>query len=301
MKISLIIPVYNSGQYLQKTLESVQAQTEQFFEVICVDNRSTDNSAAIIQAFIADGNGHVHYVYEEIAGPSAARNRGIAEATGDYVCFLDADDQLYPHMLTNLQHAIHKNPTSEIIAFNFMHEFQNGVCKLNPYIVSAGNYPSKVYLQQNLQQFTYESKHMVWSHCFQRSILTEQNIFNQEIAMFEDIIFLHKILAGDYQVTVTDFIGVIYHFIATSSTNQKDKSTTISALKYLKGATQENDKVAHIYIEQLAAKVLAAEEFQELYKGANTKSYRMHQVMMFKQKVQTKLMENRKEVQRRKR
>ena len=93
--ISVIIPCYNYAKFLRFAVESVLAQTCPALEILLIDDGSTDETPEIAQSFPAP----VRYVRQENAGLSAARNRGIAEARGEFVAFLDADDAFLPRML----------------------------------------------------------------------------------------------------------------------------------------------------------------------------------------------------------
>lgn len=93
--VSCIIPVYNGERFLAEGIESLLAQTRPPDEIIVVDDGSTDGSADVARSF----GDRVRYVHQENAGPAAARNRGIREATGDFISFLDADDLWEPTKL----------------------------------------------------------------------------------------------------------------------------------------------------------------------------------------------------------
>lgn len=90
--ISVIIPCFNAARYIGEAIESVLTQTLSSHEIIVIDDGSTDDSAKVIAGF----NQHVRYIHQENQGISAARNRGIAEVSGDFIAFLDADD-LWPN------------------------------------------------------------------------------------------------------------------------------------------------------------------------------------------------------------
>ena len=92
IKVSVIIPVYNSQEFIGGCLQQVLAQSLQEIEVVCVDDGSTDDSADII-AQAAQHDSRVKLIQQENAGPGPARNVGIAAATGEFVTFLDADDR----------------------------------------------------------------------------------------------------------------------------------------------------------------------------------------------------------------
>lgn len=89
--VSIIIPVYNGARFLGEAIESARSQTHPPAEIVVVDDGSSDNSAEV-----AENHAGIRVIRQKNAGPSAARNRGAAETTGDYLLFLDADDRLLP-------------------------------------------------------------------------------------------------------------------------------------------------------------------------------------------------------------
>lgn len=107
MKFSVIIPAYNRATHVMRAIDSVLKQSYHALEVILIDDGSTDNTAALVQA-IPDPR--IHYVYQENKERGAARNAGMNIATGDYITFLDSDDEfLYGH-LEQVAAFIRKNP-----------------------------------------------------------------------------------------------------------------------------------------------------------------------------------------------
>lgn len=97
--VSIITPVYNSESFITETIKSIQAQTFDDFEILCIDDQSTDRSAEIIQDFKVFDDRIKYYSLPEKGGASIARNLGIREAKGMYIAFLDADDTWYPEKL----------------------------------------------------------------------------------------------------------------------------------------------------------------------------------------------------------
>ena len=96
-KVSIIIPTYNRAVYVRESIDSVLAQTYADFEIIVVDDGSADDTQAVLQPFVAQGT--IRYARQENRGESAARNQGIALATGEYIAFLDSDDLFTPTKL----------------------------------------------------------------------------------------------------------------------------------------------------------------------------------------------------------
>jgi teichuronic acid biosynthesis glycosyltransferase TuaG len=91
--VSVVIPLFNAQDYIAATIESVLKQSYQSIELIVVDDSSTDDSPSVVRGF----GSAVRYLHQENAGPAAARNRGIAAANGEYIAFLDADDEWLPN------------------------------------------------------------------------------------------------------------------------------------------------------------------------------------------------------------
>lgn len=101
--VDVIIPLYNKARTIERTIRSIQEQTFTDWKLIVVDDGSTDDSPQRVQQFEDE---RINLIRQENAGPGNARNRGIAEATADYVAFLDADDQWYPWYLENALNAM---------------------------------------------------------------------------------------------------------------------------------------------------------------------------------------------------
>lgn len=103
-KISVIVPVYNIEGYIERCLKSIQKQTYPRFEVIIIDDDSTDNSLLLCQKF-AKKYRNFRVISQKNQGLSAARNAGIKQATGDFLAFVDGDDEILPNFLADLMTA----------------------------------------------------------------------------------------------------------------------------------------------------------------------------------------------------
>ena len=209
MKFSIIIPLYNKAPYIRKALESVSAQTYTDFELIIVDDGSTDDSAIIVKQFIDERlkvkgdvtnevvttaynlspityNLSVRLIHQSNAGVSAARNTGVAASSGDYIAFLDADDWWKPTYLEQMAKLIDDYPDAGLYGLNYIY-YKPGKTRValksqTGYI----NYP-KEYLQNNAMMiFTSSSSSMP------KRVFEEMGGFPLGIRLGEDFLLWAK-------------------------------------------------------------------------------------------------------------
>jgi glycosyltransferase involved in cell wall biosynthesis len=117
-EVSIIIPAYNVALFIGETLQSVLDQEYQNFEVIVVNDGSTDDTEQIIQAFLPRFQGRLHYLKQQNAGPAAARNKAIRQAQGQFIALLDADDQWLPEYLSETINTLKSNASLDVISPN---------------------------------------------------------------------------------------------------------------------------------------------------------------------------------------
>lgn len=114
--VSVIIPCYNADRFVGQAIQSILDQTFQDFEIIVVDDGSTDQTPQIVQNF---NDPRLHYLHQENQGPAAARNTGIAAATGEYIAPLDADDLALPHRLAEELEILEKDPALSVVGSGY--------------------------------------------------------------------------------------------------------------------------------------------------------------------------------------
>lgn len=132
--ISVIIPTYNYGKYIEEAIQSVLQQDYASLEILIVDDGSTDNTREIVKPYLSD---NVRYFYRENNGHAAARNFGIREARGNYIAQLDADDYYLPHKLSLQMDYLRTHPQCPIVFTRFKNFYKNSeeraiVLKENP-------------------------------------------------------------------------------------------------------------------------------------------------------------------------
>lgn len=146
MKFSVIIPLYNKAPYVCKALETVCTQTYRDYEIIVINDGSTDNSAIIAEDYLT-GVESISYqiLSQQNAGVSAARNNGVAQANGDYIAFLDADDWWEPTYLERMAQLIEDYPEAGLYACNYYYH-KDGVNIIKVDIPTGYfNYPNEYF------------------------------------------------------------------------------------------------------------------------------------------------------------
>ena len=115
--VSIIVPVYNTEEYLECCLDSILAQDYTDYELILVDDGSTDGSGAICKRY-AEEHSQIYYIHQPNGGHTCARQNGFLASRGDYITFVDSDDWLAPGMYSHMCR-IERETHSDIVHFNF--------------------------------------------------------------------------------------------------------------------------------------------------------------------------------------
>lgn len=199
---TVIIPVYNKEHFIENTLNAVCNQTFQDFEIIVINDGSTDSSKDIITRFLSD---KIKLVDQSNQGVSSARNLGIKLAQGEYIAFLDADDLWQVNFLESLHQTIIKYPNYKVFATAIEIE--------TPYRLISANYNLQNLISENIyiENYFKASTHfsILWTSAsvFNKSIFDEVGCFDVSLITSEDtdlwiriglkypIVFINKILA----------------------------------------------------------------------------------------------------------
>lgn len=137
IKFSVIVPLYNKVAYIERTLNSILSQSFSDFELVVVDDGSTDGSALLAENILKDYSAFCKVVRQPNAGVAVARNHGVELAIGQYVCFLDADDWWEPDFLEEMSALITQYPDAGFYGTNF-YLVKNGKRRIAPIGVSNG-------------------------------------------------------------------------------------------------------------------------------------------------------------------
>lgn len=272
--ISVIMPVYNAENTVEKTISSILAQTLQNFELIIVDDGSTDGTARVCRQFDSD---KIVYFRQENAGPAAARNLGLTKARGSLICFADADDTLQEDYLQVLSSCI-DGADLAICGYNELKSGNPSESQVPPKapassesqeISKSGN-PSDSKAPPGLSD-TSEWKNIpetaerimkrilhddtiggfLWNKIFRKSLIERNGItFSRNIFVGEDLLFVEQYLAACENVHITN--KKLYNYFTSpdsiSHAMTAKNLTILRALEKIRGLSDEPDFVRTVTI-----------------------------------------------------
>ena len=200
MSISIIIPVFNTIQYLPRCLESVLNQSFTDFELVLVDDGSTDGSGETCDAY-AQKDSRIRVYHQENGGVSSARNLGLDHATGDWIYFVDSDDEVLPDGLQTLVNCI--SDEVDIVMGGYVDVDENGVpFEVNKRVdVILSKKQSLVSLYGGYGSY-YPYCGYLWMRLLRRRVIQESHLlFNPAFAVKEDTLFLTRYVCKSNGIT----------------------------------------------------------------------------------------------------
>lgn len=203
-KMSIVVPVFNAGAFLHDFFNSILAQSFRDFELILIDDGSTDGSVKIIDSYISLDS-RIRLFQQMHAGVGAARNRGISVAQGEFIAFLDADDYFETDFLESM-YQVAKRDNSEIVIcgyYEFNDERRKPTREWRP---KAGKYSRKD-LQTSIFQ---RANPTVWNKIFLKTLVDREALVFQNIFSCNDVYFVYCAMAAASSISYIDKSYVWY-------------------------------------------------------------------------------------------
>lgn len=211
--ISIVIPVYNIESYIKQTLDSVMSQDYKNFEIILVDDGSTDKTLAVCKA-ISFNNSRIKVIHQDNKGVSAARNNGIKNANGEYISFVDGDDIVAPNLIARM-YQVMKNTEVDLVTSGYSRnpcELGN-LTDIKPKVLERFNALKELPYNQS---FTYS----VWGKLFKTEIV-KKILFDEKTGILEDYLFICNYLVNTHSVAVISDKLYCYMIRDGSALNKK--------------------------------------------------------------------------------
>lgn len=234
MQLSIIVPVYGVANYLRKCVDSLLAQDIADYEIILVDDGSPDECPQICDEYEALCPNLIKVIHQKNAGLSAARNTGIAAATGEYILFVDSDDYLQPNTLgTLLEQAERDN--LDVLRFRYQNVRETGEVFV-PHEGMKTDYNN--YSSEPTDGLTFLNDRM-WVQCYVVQFIVKTDIVCQELftpgIYFEDVDWTPRMLQRAKRVASTELL--VYNYL------WREGSITLSQKDITKMRKQLQDKM----------------------------------------------------------
>lgn len=244
--ISIIIPAYNVEKYIAKCLDSIKNQTFQNYEVIIVDDGSTDNTLEIINQYISK---RFRVFSQKNKGAGEARNTGIKKAIGKYITFVDSDDFYYRNdCLEKIANEIKKND-SEVITYKMVRFYQNS----GKYLEEDDIGVNKQYETEEYLTYTIEKSRLSISPCdkiIRKDIIDKNKIYFPSIKMLEDIDWSMRLYEHVQSVSIINEPIYVYRKQRNGSTTfQYTPEKVSTGITFIKDWCERCKKANHAYSE----------------------------------------------------
>ncbi len=229
--LSVIIPVYNVERFLSGCLDSIMVQSYKGFECIIVDDGSTDSSGTICDNYAAKDN-RIRVIHKDNGGVCSARNRGLDEAKGEFIVFVDSDDYVTDHYLANLM----ENSDSDFVVtgfrkFGFNSESCSPTVPLHFNIIDLPYYWNTPPIMNYLYCFSVAKR-------FRASLIHRHGIrFNEDLFFSEDMVFNMEYLCHASTISEVPLIDYMYRIENIS----RDKKFRMSAEQLIPHYTSINN------------------------------------------------------------
>ena len=207
--ISIVIPLYNKEAIIERTIQSVLSQSFQDFELIIINDGSTDGSMEVVKSITDD---RILVVEQENGGPGKARNIGVTHSHGEWILFLDADDELADGALEHLWNSTITHSNANIIDGSFVVRAKDGE---QPFVLK-----NRV-VQNNYKEFFYRRSLPSTGHTLFKSELVKKYPYNTNIRRYEDVELIMRILKEAKIVTTSKMIFYVNAAFSSASTARK--------------------------------------------------------------------------------
>lgn len=189
--VSVILPVYNATAFIEETLQSLQQQTLADFELICVDDGSTDGTLDLLNEY-AQADQRIRVIHQQNEGPGSARNNGLDHAGGDYVCMLDADDIYDPSLLKTLHERAVQTDADIVVCKSTMFDDSTGEELESRWTVKDNQLPQKdTFSPEEIEDFVFTAfMGWPWDKMYRRSFIEENGLRYPALKNSEDLYFV---------------------------------------------------------------------------------------------------------------
>jgi Glycosyltransferases involved in cell wall biogenesis len=255
MEISIIVPIYNVADYLDKCISSIMEQTYDKLQIILVDDGSTDQSSTICDKY-KEKDLRITVIHKQNEGLVSARKAGLRAATGEYIGYVDADDWIEPHLYENMLNDLIRNHVDIVETEHFIDSGTKSdrIKSRLPY----GRHEAKAIIPVMLCDKEFNECRLrpyLWSKLFKKSLLTKHQLcVDETICCGEDIAVTYPYMLDAESIYLSDYAG--YHYVQRQDSMTGMQSSTgqeadRALIWHLKNNFGQSGKYSDIMLKQL--------------------------------------------------
>lgn len=274
---SIIIPVYNTSDYLERCLDSIKNQTFHQYEVIMVNDGSTDNSLEIMRRYALNDK-RFKILNQENKGVSVARNNGIMFSSSEYVIFVDSDDTINENLLMKLNDEILKNcPDLIRYGVDVIGETEKRRFRFNTF--AKENITGEEAIKEwSISQITYA---LPWVYAIKKRIFTENNLFFTPNRIHEDYLLMPFLISNSSKVSVLEYIGYNYILRHGSISLTDDKVKKLENLTHFIMCYQDIiNNIEKMNLNETVEKIFLLDQYRRLVKEMAKSRYDVRQEVL---------------------
>ena len=274
MTVSFIIPVYNCSAYLEKCVDSIRKAGIEEYEILLIDDGSTDGSGAFCDV-LARKYAQIRVVHQDNAGVSEARNRGIVEARGEYILFVDSDDVLLPFDNGVLE-CLNRQVDMVMFGMIFRYYHKDRLVKDEILTSEEENEYSPVSVAESFARlFMRNYLSPVWNKFFRRSVLIEHNLrFDRRLTNYEDLVFSLCVIGKCKAIVALPGTFYVYRV-------DYDHDRTVDRIAHIQDVMGNTDLIAEAFVQyERAAAEAGAKDTKQVWECLRNVYFELFYVKM---------------------
>ena len=247
---SVIVPCFNSKNFIRKCIDSILAQDYDDFEIILIDDGSTDGTSMILDDYSSKCSRIKVYHFSN-AGVSYSRRRGITLATGNYLIFVDSDDSINKNLLKELDYTIHNQNFPDIIRYqaNLVNDDKH---KNHQRYNFNGNSNTILTGMESLKQWSITGKKyaVYWLFAFKKTVFSNV-LFTVNLRCYEDVALIPVLIASSGKVVTIDYVGYNYtcnnlNSLTNIQSLDAERARALDFIKAYKYAIENFSKLSNV-------------------------------------------------------
>ncbi len=250
--VSVIIPVHNGADYIEDTVSCIMKQTFQDMEIIIVDDGSTDETSQTVH-MLQEQDSRISYIYQDKANAGVARNKGMQEAKGEYLLFLDGDDLFEPTLVEVMYNQIVKDEADVCVCDADQYDTGSGQYLSKPQYLRKKYLPEKIPFSRKEigNAILYFTTSVPWNKMVRKTFIDEHQLYFQDIERANDQFFSIMTLVLAQRITIVDRVLVHYRINQKGNLTTEFSKTPLCAFEAMLATKEELERMSLLQDENV--------------------------------------------------